>query len=92
MTKKQKDLLVRELTNGMRLVDVARLLRLTVAEVRAAQNADKDFAREIRRAPIIFKRYLLHIVVLGEQNWQAAAFILERRWPLQWGKSGSDRP
>ncbi len=87
MTKKQKDTLVRELKNGMRVYEVAALLRLTVAEVRAAEKADKEFARETKRAPMVFKRYLVRIVAQGGKEWQAAAMILERRWPREWANA-----
>ncbi len=86
MNRTQKQTLVREIQNGMRLGECCRLLGLTLEEVRAAEKADKAFARESRRAAIVFKRYLVRIVAQGERNWQSAAFILERRWPRQWGK------
>ncbi|MCC6151192.1 MAG: hypothetical protein IT461_13150 [Planctomycetes bacterium] len=86
MNRTQKQTLVREMQNGMRLGECCRLLGLTLEEVRAAEKTDKAFARETRRAPIVFKRYLVRIVAMGESNWQSAAFILERRWPRQWGK------
>jgi transposase len=44
------------------------------------------FCQAIKKALAEFEAEAVANVRRGGQNWQASAWILERRWPLRWGR------
>lgn len=56
----------------------------------------RQWAREVLQAEAVAECSLVEQVRIGEQNWRAASWLLERRWPERWSeardKQGTEGP
>lgn len=57
------------------------------ATMRSIRKRDKTFATAIKSAEANAEQgYMSRIIKHSETKWQAAAWILERRWPERWAQ------
>lgn len=74
-----------------------RYMSLGKAEQKAASELD-EFAtaptdswwallEDIKAAQALFKVERLGVIKTGEPGWQSSAWLLERKWPKDWGRS-----
>jgi hypothetical protein len=73
------------LSIGLRLGGAARLAGITPGALRRLRGADALFDRAVRQT---IERVKVHHLkrIVDAKEWRAAAFILERRWPGEFGK------
>ena len=71
---------------GMPRGDAAQCAGVTRRTVNRWAEADPAFADELDFAESRAKRSALAIVRRGGQGWQAHAWLLERRWPNEFGQ------
>jgi hypothetical protein len=85
-----KATLIRALGLGISEADAARIVAVSPRTVRREAEADANFAQDKKRATIAGKmRLLQRITDASEQHWQAAAWLLERRF---WKEFARRRP
>jgi hypothetical protein len=85
-----KATLIRALGLGISEADAARIVAVSPRTVRREAKADANFAQDKKRATIAGKmRLLQRITDASEQHWQAAAWLLERRF---WKEFARRRP
>lgn len=87
MTDEQKELILRQVAAGAYPERAARAAGVVGATMRSRRRSDKAFAQELDRAEACGESTLAGIV--GEHAkkiWQAAAWLLERRWPERWAR------
>ncbi|MBZ0153732.1 MAG: hypothetical protein K8J09_19570 [Planctomycetes bacterium] len=87
MTDDQRDEILRQVAAGAYPERAARAAGVVGATMRSRRRSDKVFAQELDRAEACGESTLAGIV--GEHAtkiWQAAAWLLERRWPERWAR------
>jgi hypothetical protein len=70
---------------GLRLGGAARLAGLTPEALRRMRGVDAAFDRAVQQTIERVKVHHLKTIVEAKE-WRAAAFVLERRWPREFGR------
>lgn len=74
--------------SGGSLADAAGIIECTAQTVRNAMKADPDFLRGVRKAQKTGKMRLIRRVGKAKA-WQAAAWMLERKYGAEYGRKDS---
>jgi transposase len=91
MTPESKAILLKALGLGISEEDSAKLVGVSRATVRREALADKDFAQDKKGAVVAGKmRLLRRITAASREAWTAAAWLLERRFPQEFGRRTPD--
>jgi transposase len=72
------------LSQGVSVVELCDVLGISRATYYRHLKADEDFAHQVRRARALVSVDLLR-VIQEARDWRAAAWLLERRYPDEWG-------
>jgi hypothetical protein len=73
------------LSVGGSLADAADYCGIDASTLFRKRQREANFARRIKKAEVSGKMKLL--VKIGKSSaWQAAAWMLERKWPSEWGR------
>ena len=82
---KERDDVFACLSVGGSLADAAGYIGVNASTLRRAKAADPEFARGVRQA--VLKGKIHHLNKIGKaKQWQASAWMLERRWGKQFGR------
>ncbi len=88
---KKHDLVVL-LSTGMTQKEAAGYVGVDARSIRRELKRDPDFANDYGRAQTAGKFRLLSLInaAAGRGNWHAAAFLLERLWPEEFGRRAAE--
>jgi hypothetical protein len=68
---------------GGSLQDSADYCRIDRSTLTRQKQRDPNFAQGIKKAVVEGKLVHLQVILTRAKNWQASAWMLERRWPQQ---------
>jgi len=85
MTKEAIETILRCIAAGLHPDRAAAAAGVTPSTMRAHKHRHPGFATELKKAQAEAEAsFLARIVAHSDERWQAAAWILERRWPERW--------
>lgn len=87
ITKEEWDLLIALISSGLTNIDACQASGISTTAFYDKVKSDSDFSDSVKKASVKFKlKHLKNISDAASKNWQASAWILERKFKREFSR------